>query len=62
MTKIIVRARTSKVGSTVETEFEVDLDEYRDENGKIDSRAIDEVAMDYLWNLVEWDWEIEGES
>ena len=47
--KLIVYAKTNKVGSKVEREIEIDGDE--------DEDTIEEIARDTMFEMIDWGWE-----
>lgn len=51
-----VFVRTDKVGSKVEDVLELDDDTVRNEDGSLNTEAIDEAAREFLNNLMEWGW------
>lgn len=55
--KITVYASTNKVGSRNETSFEVDRDDLP-ENPAEREAAINDMAKDAMWDLIEWGWEV----
>jgi hypothetical protein len=56
----ILKARTNKVGSESETEFEVDDEEALNPDGTINEAKVDEVAREFLANIIEWNWQAES--
>lgn len=58
--KIKVWVKTNKVGSDSKTSFEIDDADLKQIKGKDKKEAyINELAKEAMFNLIEWNWEIE---
>lgn len=55
--KFTLYASTNKVGSECTWDFEVDDEDALNEDGTVNTDAVDEVAKEYLSNIMEWGWE-----
>jgi uncharacterized OsmC-like protein len=52
--KVVVSVQTNRVGSKNETEIEVQLN--GDETPEERERAIEEVAKEAMFEMIEWNW------
>jgi len=57
MAKFILYVRTNKVGSKCEMELDLPDEDALNEDGTVNAEAVDEMAREYLSNLMEWGWE-----
>lgn len=56
--KITVSVKTDKIGSECKREIEIERGDYLDENGNIDHAALEDIAKEWLFDMIEWDYEI----
>jgi hypothetical protein len=60
-----VTVSTNKVGSECENTFEFDPAEYTKADGSLDHEALEEIARDMMFEMIEWNWTLdtgEGEA
>lgn len=60
--RMTVVVSTNKVGSECENHFDFDPNEYRTDDGGLDWEALEEVAKDMMFEMIEWNFDVDGEQ
>jgi len=58
--RIKVRVSTNMVGSECEDVLELYREDYMKADGSLDEEAVEEAARDWMFNHIEWSWEVES--
>lgn len=59
--RMTVVVSTNKVGSECEKYFDFDPDAYQTEDGDLDWEALEDVAKDMMFEMIKWDFYVDGE-
>ncbi len=57
--RIEVVVATDKVGSRCSREIDLDDNDYRKSDGSVDTDAVEEVARDVMFEMIEWSWKVQ---
>lgn len=62
MKRLTVSVSTNKVGSECTNYFDFGPEDYQKEDGSMDWEALEDVAKEMMFEMIDWGFDVDGES